>query len=154
METRDTILDFESSHVSPENHLASTGLRLANFILDRIFFYIYLIGLIALLEPLENTFEWASALFGFLVLASIPGYWILFEYFLGKTPAKFITGTKVVTSKGKKIGFWQAIGRTFARFIPFEPFSFLGSRPIGWHDSLSSTRVVLKSYTASENEFV
>ena len=29
-----------------------------------------------------------------------------------------------------------------ARFIPFEPFSFLGGGGNGWHDSLSGRRVV------------
>jgi hypothetical protein len=35
------------------------------------------------------------------------------------------------------------LGRTFSRIIPFEPFSFLDkNHPVGWHDSLSGTRVV------------
>jgi len=26
--------------------------------------------------------------------------------------------------------------------LPLEPFSFLGKSPVGWHDSLSRTRVI------------
>jgi hypothetical protein len=37
--------------------------------------------------------------------------------------------------------FSQILGRTFSRFVPFEPFSFLGSGH-GWHDRWSDTRVV------------
>jgi hypothetical protein len=37
------------------------------------------------------------------------------------------------------------LGRSAARSIPFEPFSFLGGQPTGWHDRLSETRVVRKA---------
>jgi uncharacterized RDD family membrane protein YckC len=54
-----------------------------------------------------------------------------------------ITKTKVVSRKtGKKPPFWTIVGRTFARLIPFDGFSFLTENPIGWHDSLSGTMVV------------
>jgi uncharacterized RDD family membrane protein YckC len=49
----------------------------------------------------------------------------------------------VVRFDGNKPNVPQIIGRTFARFIPFEPFSVaFGSSNNGWHDSLSGTRVV------------
>lgn len=43
---------------------------------------------------------------------------------------------------GSNISFAQALGRTFCRFIPFEVFSFLDSRPRGWHDSIPKTKVI------------
>ena len=84
----------------------------------------------------------------------IPGYWILSEYFFGKTPAKFLTKTKVVTKFGTKPSFWTIVGRTLCRLIPFEAFSFLGSRPVGWHDSISGTLVVNDTFGENESEFV
>jgi uncharacterized RDD family membrane protein YckC len=72
-------------------------------------------------------------------------YYILMEHFFGATIGKFITGTRVVNYSGGKPSFWQILGRSFARLIPFEPFSFFGKGGSGgWHDSLSKTSVVLK----------
>lgn len=68
-------------------------------------------------------------------------YYGLLESIFKVTPVKFLTGTYVANEFGPGIPsparFW---GRTCFRFIPFEPFSFLGTR--GWHDSLSQSVVV------------
>jgi uncharacterized RDD family membrane protein YckC len=68
-------------------------------------------------------------------------YYGLMESLFKVTPVKFLTGTSVVNEYGTGIPsparFW---GRTCCRFIPFEPFSFLGTR--GWHDALLQTMVV------------
>ena len=69
-------------------------------------------------------------------------YYCFFEGIFARSPGKWICGTRVVDLEGNRPSFLQVIGRSLARFIPFEAFSFLGSRGIGWHDSLSSTRVV------------
>lgn len=70
-------------------------------------------------------------------------YYIVSESIWSKSPAKFITKTKVVNNRNKKPSFGQIIGRTAARFIPFEAFSFLSSKhPRGWHDKISGTKVV------------
>ena len=72
------------------------------------------------------------------------GYFAFTEALFQRTLAKFLTGTRVVRADGTRPSFAQILGRSFARFIPFEAFSFLfGSHPVGWHDSLSGTRVVL-----------
>lgn len=154
MENQETILDYQPEHHDPELYLASTGARFANFILDRIGFYFYIFLLIGVEEKLFYGIEGMSSIFGFLFLLSIPGYWALFEYFFGKSPAKFITRTKVVTVDGRKPSFLNILGRTFCRFIPFEPFSFLGSKPVGWHDSISRTRVVSDDYPIESEEYV
>jgi hypothetical protein len=46
----------------------------------------------------------------------------------------------VINETGEPVSVLRALGRTFCRLIPFEHFSFFGSR--GWHDSLSRTDVV------------
>ena len=69
-------------------------------------------------------------------------YYVPQEAFWGRTIGKLITGTRVVSEDGGPASFGQVVGRTFARMIPFEPFSFFGSTASGWHDSLSHTRVV------------
>ena len=67
---------------------------------------------------------------------------MVLEFSCQRTLAKFITGTKVVTAKRDRPSIGQILGRTLSRYIPFEAFSCLDRRPIGWHDSLSGTRVI------------
>lgn len=78
---------------------------------------------------------------GLVVLLMLP-YYVLFEGVWGRTPGKLIFGTVVVNASGGKPWFGRILVRTLCRFIPFEPFSFLGKR--GWHDSIPNTYVVLK----------
>jgi len=84
----------------------------------------------------------------FIFLPIFLTYFIFFEGIWQRTLAKFITKTKVVTEDGSKPSFLRILGRTFARFIPFDAISFLFGR--GWHDHLSKTLVVPKNYTAQE----
>lgn len=70
-------------------------------------------------------------------------YYTFFEGIWGRTPGKFILGTIVVTDEGGKPSLWQVVKRSLCRFIPFEPFSFLGER--GWHDTISNTAVVRRN---------
>ena len=70
-------------------------------------------------------------------------YFVGCERSTGKTIGKYVTGTKVVTVDAGQPSIRQLIGRTAARFVPFEPFSFFGDKqPVGWHDDWSGTRVV------------
>lgn len=72
-------------------------------------------------------------------------YYILMEGLFGATLGKMLTGTRVVNAQGGKPSWGQIVGRSFARLIPFEPFSLLLSDDDvrrGWHDSLSKTWVV------------
>lgn len=130
--------------VSQPMELASSGQRFGNYLLDIILIYIgafvlgfvlYLIGLGDALDRINNT------LFGviFMILYYVPQ-----EALFGWSLGKLITGTRVVKEDGTPITFGQALGRSLCRFIPFEAFSFLGGngKPVGWHDSISKTRVI------------
>ncbi len=64
------------------------------------------------------------------------------EATLGTTVGKLITGCVVVDAKGRRTSNAKIAGRSAARFIPFDAFSFIGNR--GWHDSLSDTYAVKK----------
>lgn len=121
---------------------ASQGKRFLNFIID-IFGYLafcYLsgitLGMFGLAYLLENTQE--SILSGILLIS----YYLIFEGIWGKTPAKYLTKTKVITKEGYKPDFGTILVRTLCRYIPFDNFSFLSSNPVGWHDSISKTLVV------------
>ncbi|MHC4365583.1 MAG: RDD family protein, partial [Planctomycetota bacterium] len=69
-------------------------------------------------------------------------YYFIFEAICQRTPAKFITGTKVIASVGSKPTVGTIAKRTLIRFVPFEPFSILGEKVYGWHDRWSGTYVI------------
>ncbi len=68
-------------------------------------------------------------------------YYFLMESIFGRTLGKLITGTKVISLKGKPLTFGSILLRTFCRFIPFGALAFLSSWR-GLHDRLSKTAVV------------
>src|SRR5262249_16405264 len=74
-----------------------------------------------------------------VLFLSFPAYYLAFEGGFGRTPAKYLTRTRVITVAGGRPTFGQILGRTFARLVPFEPFSFFGRSPDGWHDRSSRT---------------
>ncbi len=120
------------------------GKRFLNYILDSIIFglvfipiFVIIMYFIALYPIIE---EMNELLF---VIIMIPIYYIIFESIWSKTPAKFITGTRVVTKDGEEPEFSDIFVRTLTRFVPFEAFSLLTSnRPQGWHDRWSETMVI------------
>lgn len=71
-------------------------------------------------------------------------YYLVFEFFFGRTIGKFITGSVVVNENGLKPNFRIVCVRTLSRFIPFDALSFLIKSGRIWHDSISKTYVVEK----------
>jgi uncharacterized RDD family membrane protein YckC len=115
----------------------SLGKRFLNVFIDNIVRVIFAAGAAFLCKLLD-----VAELGTFFIWFTFPAYYIFFEGLLARTPGKFITGTRVVAVGGGRPTFMQIVGRTFARVVPFEPFSFLGGTPTGWHDRWSGTRVV------------
>ena len=121
--------------------LASQAQRLANLVLDYVGFMLlsFGLGIVLTLVGQADLIEGLNEhLLGLIIMSA---YYLGFEGAFGRTPAKFVTGTKVVDVSGGPARFSQVLGRTASRFVPFEPFSFLGRRH-GWHDRWSNTRVV------------
>jgi uncharacterized RDD family membrane protein YckC len=138
------VADVEESPAEFED--ASRGQRFANMIIDTIGYYVLafvfgaLIGVVGGLDAANRLAETGvSLVFAFAVMLI---YYAPSEHLSGRTLGKLITGTRTVTVDGEKPSVMQILGRTFARMIPLEPFSFLGKKPSGWHDSLSKTRVI------------
>ena len=124
--------------------VAGSGRRFLNMLLDYVgvIIFAFPIGVaVALAAPrLFDAIEDWPNLTG---LALYVCYYVLFEATVQRTPAKFITRTRVVGRDGGKPGFGAILGRTLARLVPFEPFSgFWGERGTWWHDRWSGTRVV------------
>lgn len=149
MEPVNNLLDFEERppEQDPELHLADTSLRFVHYLVDQIVLYLLamLVGFL-LVGADEIGMEDESDLVAILVVLIYPGYFIAMEYLAGQTIGKMLTGCYVVTKYGARPTFLNIVGRTLCRFIPFEPFSFLFSGPSGWHDTISDTRVVRRSF--------
>ncbi len=126
---------------------ASLGKRFTNYLLDLVFgliFRSFLAIVFTLFLPealfifeIEDTL--VEYFLGF-VLGMI--YYTTFEALTGRTIAKYITRTKVVTVDGEKPDFMTIFIRSMCRFVPFDPLSFLFSEETGWHDRWSETVVV------------
>lgn len=127
---------------------ASVGKRLANYLIDVVGFWIFIIILSNILgyiirEPYVafllslNEFEVFCYLLAFNCI-----YYIVFEGSTrGRTLGKLITGSRAVREDGSGISFGQAVGRTFSRFVPFEFISILFS-PRPWHDEWTNSYVI------------
>lgn len=78
-------------------------------------------------------------------------YYLVSEAVFQQTIGKAIVGTKVVDAELRTPSFRQILIRTFCRFIPFEPVSFLFKK-VGWHDSISNTIVVHSDHQTQTEE--
>lgn len=131
---------------------ASTDKRFLNFFLD----YFICFGLVVILTIIlslfgiftEGFWEENNPAWTFLWIISYFLYYFIFESKYQRTPAKFITKTKVLDIKGSKPNKSQIVKRSLIRFIPFEPLSGFGGRTpwYGWHDRWSYTMVVDSNY--------
>jgi uncharacterized RDD family membrane protein YckC len=74
------------------------------------------------------------------------------EVTLQATVGKLITGTIVVDMHGEAPDVRTIISRSFCRLIPFDAFSYIGADAIGWHDTISGTRVISKNGTDIKEE--
>lgn len=148
--TNNPTQNTNNSTIVGEYNVASLNRRFANNILDGIFIWIGSIIIIVVMATVtgDTDSDTAGSIFGIIYLLWSICYYPAFEYFFQKTPAKFITKTKVVTYDGNKPKFITILGRNLARLIPFEPLSFLFGK--GWHDTLSKTLVVPSHYTPEQ----
>jgi uncharacterized RDD family membrane protein YckC len=138
--------------------LATRGQRFLNFCIDLVFLYIIILSIgtsIILIAEATSKFAvstWVETMSkGEIVLYSILImllYYSLTEIYFSRTIAQLITKTVVVKKDGTKPDIKTFVIRTLCRFIPFEPFSFLGASPRGWHDTFSDTYVVKKKRLA------
>jgi uncharacterized RDD family membrane protein YckC len=136
-----------------EDEIASRTRRFINMVIDTVaqivlMLVLMIIAVIVYPPFAESSFlQEESALSNYLLgLILMVVYYLPCEALFGRTLGKLITGTRVVDETGEPPSFKQILGRTFARLIPLEAFSFLKSSGIGAHDSLPGTRVVRNSY--------
>lgn len=137
---------YETNSVITKSFVEATATtRFWHLLIDLIICMLILSKHIALLG--ENFYSLSDhygemALLYVLILVFRIIYYMIYETLFNKTPAKFLTETRVTNELGEKVSSITILGRTLARFVPFEPFSFLGySR---WHDRWSKTYVIIE----------
>ena len=134
---------------------ASKGQRILNNIIDFVVIYAFICSLVILVTLVEvflglsyfsARIETISDFEGYIIYFIFYfAYYILLEFYFGRTVAKLITGTVVVLKNGSKPIFSTICLRTFFRLIPFDAISFLGSDGSGMYDTFSKTYVVKKT---------
>ncbi len=144
----------KNTHLS--SHKASIGLRLINYIVDQflgtIFAFSFMLSVVFLpslldvsaISSLVENEGISLLLYYILYFTGLGLYYIVPEYFFGKSFAKFITGTTVVSTRHYSSP-WQIVVRTLARAIPFEEFLIFRESNLTLHDQLSGTMVVVGS---------
>ncbi|MFA7377217.1 MAG: RDD family protein [Patescibacteria group bacterium] len=150
-ETHDSI-SKKNEYANSDIHPASQGKRLLNMLLDYFFFlyiFAFFVGLLLASLGMYDVVDSANETVFGLIMGLV--YYLFFEGIWHKTPAKFLTRTKVVMQDGSAPRFSTIIIRTLVRFIPLESFSFLGGKfPVGWHDNFSKTFVVSSKYNEED----
>jgi uncharacterized RDD family membrane protein YckC len=127
---------------------APKGARFLTLLVDSVLIRIVMAGAAVPLGAMMNTSSRTGGAVALVwALAIGPIYYIALEATTGRTVGKLFVGTKVVRADGGTPTLSQIIGRTLCRYIPFEPFSFIGSNS-GWHDRLSGTRVIVARGTS------
>ncbi len=127
----------------------SRSVRFLNFFIDNIIieivliFAIYPLARIAFGKSFGENFwlTWVFNLFIFFL------YYFVFETAFQRTPAKFLTSTRVVLEDGSQPDATAIAKRSLIRFVPFEVISqYTGKDPnlmgTWWHDSWTNTRVI------------
>lgn len=143
--------DFRREH--PRIVLAGKGKRLTNYIIDYFVIMGVFIGILSIapslgieidLEPDPNTS--ISLPLNLLNITITVFYYILAEGGNGGvTIGKMVTRTRAVRQNGDPMDMNDVLLRSICRIVPFEPLSFLGSLPLGWHDKWTKTIVIDES---------
>lgn len=150
------ILDDGLIEVEAQLVPASSGKRLANYIIDQFVITLFAFGFFFALElslslGLAEINSIVDRILGMLFAAF--AYIILEGSLKGKTIGKYITQTRaVMQDTGEVPDLNTIIKRSFCRIVPFEAFSFLGEGASGWHDKWSDTMVIDEKLSVLPND--
>jgi hypothetical protein len=122
------------------------GTRVLHFLVDTLLFWILAVLLYKWWNFHVLYWGYMHLNFGWFFFGSQFIYYFIFELLFAKTPAKWLTASKVVSSKSTKditvkASLGQIFIRAISRLIIIDPFfiPFLGTT---LHDYLSGTMVV------------
>lgn len=145
------VVNLETVGVLPDAYETASRLkRFINWVIDRLaivgvimavsFFFALLEGM-GFISGFTDYLDDVGALEDiFFTAVFTVFYYTATETLFSRSLGKLITGTKVITMAGGKPSFLSVLGRSFARLVPFEPFSMFGDS--AWHDGWSGTQVI------------
>jgi len=131
---------------------ASSGLRLANYLIDVIFIYILMFALgfiIAFIDPGIIDFI-DDGIIGRIFKMLFYGVIMSFTEAMlnGKSIGKLITGTRAVNLDGSDLSLEKSFTRNLIRIVPFDGITALATPSVPWHDKWSDTMVVVDKKVA------
>lgn len=118
---------------------AGSGKRFLHLIADAVTLNFLFYPVSEILFYNHHRFSDSLAIVWLIAIFKTLGYYLFYEAVLSATPAKFLTGTRVLDYDGSSPSFKKVLARTFLRLVPFEAFSFLSGD--NWHDKWSETLV-------------
>jgi uncharacterized RDD family membrane protein YckC len=135
--------------VSTQYIRASTGKRIANYLIDIVAFYIVIFILFVIWGFIDadavsaflddNDSGIGMRIVGILLYALFMG--LQETIFKGRSIGKFITNTKAIRDDGSPISASVAFARGFSRAVPFVIFSAFGNPCSPWQDRWTNTIV-------------
>jgi hypothetical protein len=144
--------EIKGSYLTPDKEIgpdetrlypvASEDRRLVNYVIDSVINMSLFVIIMVLFPSLRVTNQLTLYILSYSTYLM---YFMVFEALFQRTPAKFITGTKVVKSDGSKPNLGTIAVRTLCRFVPFDPVSHMGTpkyHRTWWHDRWTNTLVV------------
>ena len=142
------LLDAPDYNSDDDMELATSGIRLTNYIIDLILFYIIYMALLVGFyandpEGIEQLGE-NSILDRIVTMVSYGVFMLIQEViFKGRSVGKFITKTAAVDESGYPPSIGVIVTRNLCRIVPFDQLTFIWSdNNRGWHDQWSNTYVV------------
>jgi uncharacterized RDD family membrane protein YckC len=135
---------------------ASGGKRFANYLVDRISFYVlWRIFAVSLSPTLVHYLYLIFHDQTLVILIWYSLYALTFVLIIagmetvtgGKTLGKYLTRTRAVNDDGSRITGKTALLRCLSRLVPFEAFSALGNPSYPWHDRWTKTVVIDENLT-------
>lgn len=131
---------------------ASSGKRLANYLIDLVSFYIFFFLFSYVLAVIN--YDLAMMIYGQGDDVNLVGQLLILLFYgmfmgvvesitKGRSLGKLITGTVAVNEDGTRINGQTALLRGLCRAVPFNAFSALGSPCYPWHDRWTKSYVVL-----------
>ena len=112
------------------------GVRATNYLIDMIIISLVWIGTETYFPNFMD-----SGLF-FYILFFL--YYFILEITFKQTLGKMITKTSVVKKNGSRANFLNILMRSTWRLIPFDAISYLFGTERGFHDRLSTTKLIKK----------
>ncbi|MBV7531074.1 RDD family protein [Chitinophaga sp. sic0106] len=140
---------------------ASSGKRLANYLIDLLGFYVFLFSFWAVIVLLSSTMmeftvylEKNTLLDRLITLVMYGLYMGVLEMLMkGRSFGKLITGTAVMTEDGTVPSATTLFLRGIARSVPFEALSALGNPSYPWHDKWTETLVINLKKSRLKSEY-